>query len=137
MECNTTDNNNAPISSLPNEILTAIFEIGSRHSRSPEYGSCWIPDRFEIAVSHVTHHWRSVAISMPRLWTKIWREPRELKPITAYLQRSLGLPFDFTLTMIDQRYYESDEYEKELTPLFLLLEPHMGRCHQLSIQSGF
>ena len=52
---NKLANRAAPIYSIPNEILSAIFEAAC----FPR--SRWPPDLFEIKFSHVTHHWRDVA----------------------------------------------------------------------------
>lgn len=115
----------APISSLPSEILAAIFETGHT-SQSPE-------DRFEITISHVSQHWRDIAIGMPRLWTGIRGKPLEPEAIAAYLQRSLKLPFDFRLesAVVD----ETAGYQETISTMFGLLRPHIGRCRQLAIDS--
>ncbi|TFK46497.1 hypothetical protein OE88DRAFT_895739 [Heliocybe sulcata] len=60
------------IKGLPDELLSVVFEWGSVFTRldlqlSPE--EPLMP--FEITVSHVCYHWRSVALSTPSLWTNI------------------------------------------------------------------
>ncbi|KIM81283.1 hypothetical protein PILCRDRAFT_821750 [Piloderma croceum F 1598] len=49
---NELTNRAAPVASIPNEILSAVFEADNQSTR-------W----FEITVSHVTRHWRNVAMN--------------------------------------------------------------------------
>lgn len=82
------------IHKLPNEVLLAIFHAGShdvwetyenKPSTSPTY--CNIP--FAVLVSHVSVHWRQLAINDPTLWTNIIAySPRSIKRAEAYLRRS-------------------------------------------------
>jgi hypothetical protein len=51
-----------PVSLLPNEILSAIFEAGHCQSSS-EIINNWEPP-FEMTVSQVTAHWQDVALSL-------------------------------------------------------------------------
>src|ERR1700692_4208520 len=66
-------NRTAPVASVPNEILSAIFHAGCLLPRSdPSFDNkLWEPP-FEILVSQVTQHWRNVAIATPGLWTQIY-----------------------------------------------------------------
>lgn len=78
----------SPISLLPDEILSAIFEAGRQlvHKNSPP---------FEILVSQLTRRFREIAIRTPGLWTNLicsLRSPRDM--VTAYLTRSGALPLD-------------------------------------------
>ena len=71
-------NRNAPIYSLPNEIITAIFNAGIPTSK-----------KFPILVSHITHHLREVALSSPSLWKRIHiSSPRSFDRVDAYVHRS-------------------------------------------------
>ncbi|KII87160.1 hypothetical protein PLICRDRAFT_176946 [Plicaturopsis crispa FD-325 SS-3] len=76
-------NRRAPISRLPNEIMGIIFEHGVVQCTSGR-----IP--FEILVSHVSHHWREVALSTPQIWTdiEIMHMPEHTALLDLYLQRS-------------------------------------------------
>ncbi|KZP24129.1 hypothetical protein FIBSPDRAFT_736244, partial [Athelia psychrophila] len=67
-ELRSLRNEGAPISSLPDGVLSAIFEIGQPIPRGYSIQGLLSP---EIAVSHVTSHWRYVALGTPALWTKI------------------------------------------------------------------
>ena len=60
----------APISSLPSELLSAIFEAGYFLPPSPAINNSALP--FETTVSQVTARWRDVALSTPKLWTRIY-----------------------------------------------------------------
>jgi hypothetical protein len=83
-------NRAAPVYSIPNEILSAIFKAAC----FPR--SLWPLDIFEIKFSHVTHHWRDVAVNTPHLWTeiKVFRMKNSLDMVEAYLTRSKWLPLD-------------------------------------------
>ncbi|KAG1886967.1 hypothetical protein F4604DRAFT_1950945 [Suillus subluteus] len=56
----------APISGLPNEILTVIFEYLEEEERLDGYDGRDIPAC--VAVTHVCRHWRNVALECPTLW---------------------------------------------------------------------
>ncbi|KAG2036935.1 hypothetical protein BDR03DRAFT_1092245 [Suillus americanus] len=56
----------APISGLPNEILTVIFEYLEEEERLDGYDSEDIPAC--VTVTHVCRHWRNVALECPTLW---------------------------------------------------------------------
>ncbi|KAG1821729.1 uncharacterized protein BJ212DRAFT_1477576 [Suillus subaureus] len=56
----------APISGLPNEILTAIFEYLEEEERLDGYDSEDTPAC--VAVTHVCRHWRNVTLECPTLW---------------------------------------------------------------------
>jgi len=52
---------------------------------------------FELLVSQVCQHWRTVALNTPSLWTKIAVPPFESAPferVKVLLERSKGLPID-------------------------------------------
>jgi hypothetical protein len=64
------NNHSALVASFLNKVLSAIFKAGILLPRlQPEEPS------FEVLVSHVTRHWRNVAISMPSLWRDIFFPP--------------------------------------------------------------
>ncbi|KAI9453532.1 hypothetical protein BJY52DRAFT_1173560, partial [Lactarius psammicola] len=62
----------APISSLPTEIIAAIFSslrvrvtlLAFKLGEKPS-GLAWLP------VAHVCHQWREIALSQPRFWSHI------------------------------------------------------------------
>src|ERR1700723_3525318 len=89
----------APISSLPSELLSAIFEAGDFLPPLAAINNSALP--FEIAISQITARWRYVALSTPRLWTRIYiRMNRDhLDKTETYLQRSKALLLDLRLTI--------------------------------------
>lgn len=80
------------INSLPDELLSLIFEAGSDPS-DIELGV----DRFPITISHVCRHFRQVALGTPRIWTAVCplQKPDEL---AAYLKRSKAAKLYVTLS---------------------------------------
>ncbi|KAN0129624.1 hypothetical protein V8E53_012620 [Lactarius tabidus] len=63
----------APVSSLPTEVLTAIFAllhepVASSPLTLPEEE----PDHLQwIRVAHVCHHWREIALNQPLFWSHV------------------------------------------------------------------
>lgn len=58
-------NSNVLISILPDDVLAMIFEAGAVLEQGNQV-------HFESLVSHVSQHWRSIALATPRLWNKIY-----------------------------------------------------------------
>lgn len=117
-------NSDAPISSLPNEILAMIFEVGVLLDQKPLL-------RFEIVVSHVTQHWRDVALATPRLWTNIlWLDSSVVSHgngrAIAYFQRSKSAPIDLRIA--------GGIYDLP-SELGQLIDDHIGRCRRLFIRA--
>ncbi|KAF7975484.1 hypothetical protein HWV62_9527, partial [Athelia sp. TMB] len=112
----------APISYLPNEILAAIFE--TLHA-SLEDEHTALTTLSEVVVSHVTTHWRAVAIKASKLWTRIkFRSSQQsIGLLELYLQRSQRLPIDLFVEIDNSN---TDSYNH-------LIRPHIGRCRHLSI----
>lgn len=139
-QLNSFRNAHPPISSLPNEILVEIFTIGHRSKPSTP---------FEVLVSHVSHHWREVALGTPKLWAKIHRQSyqRAVGFIAAYLQRSRQLPIYLTFNIgsddLDSDGCdcgcgsgpEQNETEKNISRFRRLVKPHISRCKTLIIES--
>lgn len=133
-ERDSLHNSIAPISSLPNEILAEIFTTGQDE----------FYDTFGILVSHVTHHWREVALDTSALWATIHRhiQQQKLDVIAVYLTRSKQIPIHIVIEIGSDNWSESDEelgtdQEKDgVSPFCRLVEPHLSRCCQLSIHSS-
>ncbi|KZT62551.1 hypothetical protein CALCODRAFT_206373 [Calocera cornea HHB12733] len=53
---------NAPIHTLPDEVLSYIFELGSEHGKMVQ---------FSIVASHICQRWRTVALPTAVLWSDI------------------------------------------------------------------
>ncbi|KAH7910802.1 hypothetical protein BJ138DRAFT_1113746 [Hygrophoropsis aurantiaca] len=85
-------NSIVPINRLPNEILLACFgqavrdwvrekdesdeRVARDHSWSGGCGDFEWPCTPGLAISHVSHHWRQLAIHMPALWTNLVITPK-------------------------------------------------------------
>ncbi|KAH7915845.1 hypothetical protein BJ138DRAFT_1109364 [Hygrophoropsis aurantiaca] len=93
-----------PVYRLPNEILLACFHLAVQSwltestDTDERITEVYVEDDYRpekpvdfpcthttaIALSHVSHHWRQVAINMPSLWTNLAVAPR--------LERQLNIP---------------------------------------------
>jgi hypothetical protein len=83
----------APVSSIPEEVLSIIFQAAYELSTVP----------VEMIVSQVTQTWRRVALSTPRLWTKIHLlVGHSWSPVNIaekYLSRSGALPLHLHISI--------------------------------------
>ncbi|KAF7969881.1 hypothetical protein HWV62_25673 [Athelia sp. TMB] len=123
-ELNSLHNSDASISTLPDEVLTMVFEEGMHLNGDS-------PCHFGSLASHVTHHWRSVALAAPRLWSKIrWREPcteQEMERVSTFLSRSGTSP-------IEIRFRPYDTSCQAIPPEFVqLTRGHIRHCVHISI----
>ncbi|KZT02989.1 uncharacterized protein LAESUDRAFT_684573 [Laetiporus sulphureus 93-53] len=113
----------ALITRLPSELLSRIFELGV-------YGD----SNLLLAISLVSHHWRSVALVTPSLWTYIvldsqWgltRIPAFMRRLRAHLERSqtCKLLVDLDINCIDNQ---------ELHDVMVVLRPEMARCYNFRV----
>lgn len=120
-----------PISALPNELLSAIFELGydAYSSDDPASGNRLIP--FEFVVTHVTQHWRSVALACPFIWTKILIDTRNYHfrdLTTQYIDRSMTLPLNIRLLCFAPDW-EGDGFD--LNGIMRILFATVGRWDRL------
>lgn len=133
-ERNSLHNSKALISSLPHEVVTNIFKIGR-----DSLPHTWDHIPFEILVSHVTRHWREVALATTTLWAIIYRHEWQynLEPIMVYLQRSRQTPMELVVKIgtDDVAWGSGDEEYDYISPFCDLIEPHFPRCHRLVIKS--
>ncbi|KAK0448976.1 uncharacterized protein EV420DRAFT_1566466 [Desarmillaria tabescens] len=121
--------NDTLLSSLPVEILTAIFQFAVDGS---EYDDLDVKHSSNWVISHVCRVWRSVAVSTPNLWTSVSIEDDLLidDPFTddkamhlkEYLSRSNQKPLRITLS-------SSYDIQKHLE----ILSPHFTRCTNLDL----
>lgn len=114
-------NRDAVTYALPNELLAAIFEAGS--TDLPEFPQI-------ITISHVSRHWREVALHTPSLWSTIRMDENTSYPklLDAYLDRSGACPLDI---VVDYRYrYPEPRIFRETFYLHKIL-PHIDRWHSL------
>ncbi|KAF7966746.1 hypothetical protein HWV62_37225 [Athelia sp. TMB] len=117
-EYNGIVNCTSAIARIPNEILAIIFQ----EARSRE-------DSLKFQASQVTRRWRDVAISIPRLWSRIHLTVDKLEKIqlfSLYLSRSKTVP-------VDLKVIERLDDEGHLPILGKLLADHIARCRQLTL----
>ena len=131
VERSRLNNSCAPISSLPNEILAAVFEAGHKSSVSnysqPSFGSL---------VTQVTERWRNVALSTPLLWTHIriaffTNSTTSIAKAEAYLSRSGALPLDLFLEVAEH----DEDGEDEFLDVLDVLGCHAARWRSLWVDS--
>ncbi|KII88443.1 hypothetical protein PLICRDRAFT_41601 [Plicaturopsis crispa FD-325 SS-3] len=82
----------APVSKLPFEMLSRIFEQGALDcspNRTPFFRSS-----YPLTLSRVTSYWRAVAIGTPSLWSCIDMEWMSDFLVALYLERSKGWTLD-------------------------------------------
>ncbi|KAG7089902.1 hypothetical protein E1B28_011535 [Marasmius oreades] len=124
----TLSNEAAPISRLPDELLTSIFAL-TRQEDTPRSKA------FQVVASHVCAKWRAVATTTPLLWSEIqviltFRNAKskaevdtELDRLNAYLTRSNSCIFSLKMEVIGNI---------NLEPFLQLLGLQMYRCQRLS-----
>lgn len=114
----------APILNIPNEILAYILGMVDHAARSTKQ----LPDL--VVMTHVTRHWRAVALDNASLWSSIYASP--FHPpliIVAYLSRSQAAPLNITYEFPDQGY------EFDITPTWGLFWTHSQRWRTLEVRS--
>jgi F-box-like len=117
---------------LPNELLAAIFEAGS--TDRPVFPQIQVVE-FPITISHVSRHWREIALHTPSLWSTIHMDENTSYPklLDAYLDRSGACPLDIVMDY-QNRYPESRILFRETFYLHKIL-PHIDRWHSLWVGS--
>ena len=112
----------APISSLPLEILVAIFSF---LSPSTNTGACHLG---WIYVSHVCRRWRETAVSHPRLWSYINFSKLAPAAVDEMISRAKMVPLhleaDFTKS------------STQIDPFQRLLEAHISHTRLLKISGS-
>ncbi|KAG1743314.1 uncharacterized protein EDB91DRAFT_1126758 [Suillus paluster] len=112
---------------------------------------------FEVLISHVCQHWRTVALNTPSLWTKIDVSPLESPPferVQILLERSKSLPIDIHIDCEppdddddddeeEEDYSGSEDSELDQSPrsmsfsdldnLMSLLIPHISRWGSIEV----
>ena len=119
-----------PINDLPPEILILVFE---------EYCSVWDPTNNvllpELRLTQVCQYWRSIAINLSRLWTRIVASPQTPSHvIPTYLKRSQALSLDVD---IDLRHETSDGTRGEqVLRTWNAIKPSAFRWRRLNLHIG-
>ena len=137
---NSFKNQIAPISSLPNELLGAIFEYG--HLSSLSLRTRTRPP-IEMVLSHVNQRFRDVAMNTRLLWTRIEVFIRtHFNKVVAYFQRSRTYPFDLYLDIdVDDVSPWPDSQLQPDSPIYTNSEwrtiiSYMTRCREFSVRSN-
>lgn len=122
------NNRTNPISSLPRETLSNIFEIAYfslRQSRSLNETGL----RFEHIISRVSRHWRDIAINLSHLWTSIAASRgASTTNLAIYLQRSGAQPLE---VYMDFGYKHQRLRDKSVGPIIDTIIPHITRWRRL------
>jgi hypothetical protein len=117
---------NTPISRLPNEVLAFIFKVVHQNI---------------VTVSHVNQRWRSVALGLPSLWTKI-RTDQDPNEMAEYLNRSQPLSLAITINTFDKPCNDDpcdDEHpfhDETFLPRLTMLIHHVSRWHSCHVKSS-
>ncbi|KAH7920988.1 hypothetical protein BV22DRAFT_1198536 [Leucogyrophana mollusca] len=137
------------INRLPVELLSYIFKIGEESDSPPDREPTPTdgaspqdpppPDLpFQVLVSHVCVHWRTVALATPALWTEVYVRYTKRPPFdqaAAWLSRSQNLPIDVAIetTPLPDASLDVDGSgpapmsDADLTAVLALLAPHIAR----------
>ncbi|KAH7905525.1 hypothetical protein BJ138DRAFT_1130448 [Hygrophoropsis aurantiaca] len=154
-------NSLVPVNRLPNEILLACFDQAVQDWADENAGAdeqnvaqlaCvdWEGDvDFELpctpvfAISHVSHHWRQLAINAPSLWTNHVVTPafgRHMDIFRDVLHRAKGAPIAATFRCSEYGF-RSSEYEfrafedEQISSGTLLMEAIMPLIHAQQIKA--
>ncbi|KZP08936.1 hypothetical protein FIBSPDRAFT_964376 [Athelia psychrophila] len=130
IEVNWLQNLDAPISTLPDEMLAMVFEAGSLLPQKPQV-------HFGSLVSHVSQHWRKIAMATPRLWNKIYCDQPEgmdydasyyeyVQRNAAFLERSQLFPVEIYISSLMANEHYSQNFIEHI-------RDHIGQCSRLSI----
>jgi hypothetical protein len=118
-----------PIELLPFDILSEVFQLAADEERA-----CFTPQPLPLAVSHVSRHWRSVALSSAGLWTLVSLElhgdafgARKMGMLTKWLSRSQEWPLRLGINS------QCTAPLSDLLILAAVLSPHLQRCRTISL----
>jgi hypothetical protein len=119
----TVTNTTSHIYSLPNEIITLVFESGFQTSQT-----------FPILVSHISHRLREVALCSPTLWTRIFVSlGADIEKVEAYLHRSKGCLLEMTVSADMPRLGSTSSHYAHLR----IILSHINRWHSLDISGAW
>ncbi|KAL1659858.1 hypothetical protein GGF50DRAFT_119493 [Schizophyllum commune] len=130
-------NDRAPISRLPNEILTTIVTYAAIHDASSQ-----IQRRTVRALACVSQHWRDICLSTPALWAFFRIDRRRLDPerLEAHLARSVNAPLRIELIL---KLPKTSNITINTKPpshahpdaVYPLLAPHSARIQTLHLET--
>jgi hypothetical protein len=111
-----------PIDKLPNELLCYIFTLGEEaqdgdddDDDDDDTQSDVIQLPFKVLVSHVSTRWRTVALGIPTLWTRLdFAEGPPFDKSRTWLERSKECPLDIELDLTLDQDPRSDDSDNQL-----------------------
>lgn len=130
------------VDTLPIEVLTIIFRLSLPYTEHPYIIP--VPSHREAPhnISHVSHHWRQVALALPQLWARIRfsRDETHLLPYyEAALERSSNYPLDLCLRLTEVHINDIDDrsgdQKQSILGRIFLDERHRWRNAQISIDA--
>ncbi|KZP32574.1 hypothetical protein FIBSPDRAFT_1036723 [Athelia psychrophila] len=124
LERSILHNLDAPTSDIPDELLAMIFEADEDIPLSQGFES-----HVGALASHVSHRWRKIALSTPRLWSRIRyvAGSTHMEEFHVYLSRSKMAPVDI--------YIDAYGHSALVTDLPHLVANHIGHCRWLCIEN--
>ena len=113
---------------LSHELLVCIFEM-AQYALLPSEHSF---RHFPFILGGVSHYWRQVAFTAPKLWLNVdISHPRDLTTLQGYLDRSKGYPIDLHLFYDNALTKDLIFFDAEVTQLIDILQPHYSRCRSI------
>src|SRR6266702_2568244 len=107
----------APVSSLPTEVIAAIFSF-LRVPVAPSLPTPWkMPDNLAwLRVAHVCHHWREIALNQPLFWSHVDFSVLSSAGATEILARAKTAPLYLDARVPDGRWDDArfSAFQKEL-----------------------
>ncbi|KAL0955873.1 hypothetical protein HGRIS_002072 [Hohenbuehelia grisea] len=125
----------APFSNLLPEILSDIYLLVYNDPVFPYHQT---RRRSEVVFSHVSAHWRAVALSSPFLWRRVGiRSLFTLDQASKYLQRSKGCSIfvDIDLYYAEKHLNDIIALEHGIREMMFLLLVHLDRWISLEIET--
>lgn len=134
------------ILTLPSEILSYIFEIGTVLPDSN--GSDGADDsspfpRFAVLCSHVCRHFREIALSTPQLWTYIdFREGYPYQNAHIFLLRSKDAPLTLDIDLTNGPDTQGDHYiiedlKNESDEIYSMISHHVHRWKDFELKADY
>ena len=116
-----------PVSSLPPEIVAAIFSSLCLPG-IPSLGGDWCQNHARLNISHVCHQWREIALNQPQLWSHVNFNTVSPVGATEILVRAKSAPLYMEI--------KDHDYEDGLFGLFLEeVRAHLPYICHLKISS--
>lgn len=127
------------IHTLPLELLTLIFEIGTQENieEAPRTRPQEYAPNFEVTVSQVCRYWRETALKASQLWTFIsFREVTHMDRARVYIERAKERPLDITVDTVAAKNHVPNMtlFREEFYPVFNIVLPSVSRWRSLVLK---